>query len=58
MAGIVVLQTVFAQSLTNHGVGQIEHLRAVVLVGAVDAVGPHVNLVAVQSGRGVVVPEV
>ena len=44
-----MLEAVFAQSLTKHGVAEIEHFAAVIFVGTVDAVWPHVLGVAVES---------
>ena len=44
-----MLEAVFAQSLAKHGVAEIEHFGAVIFVGAVDAVWPHVLGVAVES---------
>ena len=52
-----MFQSILAQCLTNHGIAQVERLGARVLVSTVDAVGPHVLIVAVQLLKGHVVPE-
>ena len=51
------LQTILVHTLDDEGVTVVEEGRAIVLVGSVDTVGPHVHAVAVHGFGGVVVPE-
>jgi hypothetical protein len=52
-----VLQAILAEGLANEAVADVEHVAAVVLRGTVDAVRPHVLVVAVELRRSAVVPE-
>ena len=53
-----VLQAILAKCLAHQAVAIVEHIAMVVLVGTVDAIGPHVLVVAMEERSRGVVPEI
>ena len=53
-----MLQAILAQCLTYHGIAIVERQGTIVLLGTIDAIGPHVLCVTLESRTRSVVPEI